>query len=111
MTNNGVQVVGEGEGFVLSAPAAVEVRLMRLYVGVFGGDCGSLCQALGSEGPGCQLDDVIMSSTEAWVRQVITIEYQDSAPGTKMTVTWKLQKAAFPTGAVHLKAVTLSVKP
>ena len=56
-------------------------------------------------------DDLLTAPMEAWVVQVTTIEFQDSAPGTTLTASWKLQSATAPTGAVHLKAVTLAPKP
>jgi hypothetical protein len=111
MSKNGVQVAGIGEGFVVTAPTAAEVRLLRLYVGVMAGTAQIQAKFSDPKATDAMLNDVLTAPTDMWVVQMITVEYQDSAPGTTISVRWTLQSGTSPMAAVHLKAVTLAPKP
>jgi hypothetical protein len=113
MSSNGVAVAGVNEGFVVTAPAAAEVRLLRLYVGVMAGTALIQAKLSDPKATDAMLTDVLTSKTDSWVKQVITIEYQDAAPGTTVSVRWTVQSGndAGTMPAVHLKAVTLAPKP
>jgi hypothetical protein len=113
MSTNGVQVAGIGEGFVVTAPAGTpEVRLLRLYVGVIAGTAQITAKFSDPKASNTMLSDLLTRETNVWYPQVMTFEYQDSAPGTTISITWKVLSGAdagmMP--AVHLAAVTLAPK-
>jgi hypothetical protein len=110
MSRNGVQVSGVNEGFVVTAPAGVpDARVLRLYVGVLAGTAVFQAKFSDPKADNVYTDLLTSNSATIWNLQVITITYQDSAPGTTMSVTWKVQSGidagAAPT--VHLKAASL----
>jgi len=113
MSTSGVQVAGIGEGFVVTSPAgSPDTRDLRLYVGVQAATAEITAKFSDPKATDAARTDLLTSETSEWVEQVITITYQDSAPATTISVTYKVQ-SAFDAGAtlpaVHLKAVTLAV--
>jgi hypothetical protein len=111
-TRNGVQVAGVGEGFVVTAPATAQPRLLRLYVGVMAGTGQFQAKFSDPKAADATLSDVLTSDNGIWYPQVITVEYADAAPGTTISITWKVLSGndAGVNPAVSLKAVTLAPK-
>jgi hypothetical protein len=113
MSNSGVTVAGIGEGFVVTAPTSGEARLLRLYVGVKSGTAQVMAKFSDPNATDMMLTDLLTMDSDIWYPQVMTFEYMDAAPGTTMSVTWKVlsgsDAGAMP--AVHLKAVSLARKP
>ncbi len=113
MSHNGVQVAGVGEGFVVTAPAGTaDVRWLRLYAGVMAGTAQSQAKFSDPKATDATNTDLLTSPTDGWYAQVITVEYMDPAPGTTISVSWKVASGSDggPVPAVHLKAVTLALR-
>lgn len=106
-TKDGISWQGVGEGFQLALSAGADVRILKLYVGVFGGT-GALKAALSDPRSVGSGDDRLTSDKPAWLLQVVTVEYGHAdKPGTMLNVSWRVETASAANAAVSLTAMTI----
>ena len=103
-------------GFEITAPADATVRILKVYVGVFGGtgrlraylSDGSAagytnCPGI-APGPGCDA----LENFRNGPGRVYTIQYSADSPGQKLVVHWTLAALRDPTANVTLQAAALT---
>ncbi len=108
VTNDGTSWKGVGQGFELTVAAALKVRRLRVYLGVFDGT-GQMKAALSDPRANAVGDDRFTSNSGMWSLQVVNIDYGNAdKPDTTMTVSWKLDAAPGQQSAVSITALTLA---
>ena len=107
-SNTGVWVIGQGNGFSLTAPADANWRTLTVYAGVYK-TTGAL-RAVLSDGSSPAFTDTSISSAAGSLSAAYTLHYRANAPGQTLTVTYtQAVPSSDPYSNVTLQSAALSI--
>lgn len=107
ISTDGIAWVGLHEGFQLAVPAVSEPRRLRLYIGVNAGT-GRIHAELSDPRATTKVDTPVISAKQAWVLQVVTLEYGGcDLPETTLDVSLQVEAMVAPSAAVAISALAI----
>jgi hypothetical protein len=105
-THTGIYVLGQGNGFEISAPADRRRRTLRVYLSGWGADFRVTAQL--SDGSAQSYSEIIPNPGDTKnVFRLYTFEYSSNLDGQSLTVTWTDNRDKFGGGNVTLESATL----